>query len=349
MDTANLIEEAERWAKNVSESPGNGTAGEDLYGAKLLCDLAAALKASEERARKAEKTQEQLYDEWREELRVSERERDAIAAANLAANKRIVELEYERDEERRKVDALLESSALLRDERDAARAELARLTTPLASAELAQIEREHATVAANFDHDGVSPKDSAEAHRNRGVLLAEIRRLTTEAETWMRRAQGWESEAAIATERFNRLATAQPGEPLDMDCGDSSCAFAKTRGGMRTNGGCRCLENLGFCRGQTDSLRRMAAEIVSLRKRLSDLTTPRPIAEAPRNSGSQIIALWMDGDVVESMDVVVWADMDDGEHPERKFWMNMAGDSVEHMTHYLPMPEVKRPCWEPKP
>ena len=158
---------------------------------------------------------------------------------------------------------------------------------------------------------------------------------------WMRRAQGWESEAAIATERFNQLSAAQPGEPLDLDCGDSSCAFAKTRGGMRTNGGCRCLENLGFCRGQTDSLRRMAAEIVSLRKRLSDLTTPRPIAEAPREAGLQIIALWMHGDVVESLDVVCWADMDDGAHPERKFWMNMAGDSVEHMTHYLPLPEVK--------
>lgn len=77
MDTANLIEEAERWAKNVSESPGNGTAGEDLYGAKLLCDLAAALKASEERARKAEE----------------------LAAANLAANKRIVKLEQELSEE----------------------------------------------------------------------------------------------------------------------------------------------------------------------------------------------------------------------------------------------------------
>ena len=106
MNTANLIEDAERWAKTVSESPGIGTAGEDLYGAKLLYDLAAALRASEERARKAEQ------------------ERDSLAAANLAANKRIVELEQERDEERRKVDALLESSALLRDERDAARAEL---------------------------------------------------------------------------------------------------------------------------------------------------------------------------------------------------------------------------------
>lgn len=27
------------------------------------------------------------------------------------------------------------------------------------------------------------------------------------------------------------------------DCGDNSCRFAKKRGGMRTNGGCGCLEN----------------------------------------------------------------------------------------------------------
>lgn len=223
-------------AKNIqallTEADGFYSAHSEVM--NLVCGLAAALKASEERARKAEE----------------------LAAANLAANKRIVALEHERDE-------------------------------------------------------------------------------------WMRRAEGWESEAAIAAERFNRLAAAQPGEPLDMDCGDSGCAFAKTRSGMRTNGGCRCLENLGFCRGQTDSLRRMAAEIVSLRKRMSDLTTPRPIAEAPREAGLQIIALWMHGDVVESLDVVCWADMDDGEHPERTFWMNMAGDSVEHMTHYLPLPEVK--------
>lgn len=185
--------------------------------------LTAALKASEERARKAEE----------------------LAAANLAANKRIVELEHERDE-------------------------------------------------------------------------------------WMRRAQGWESEATIATERFNRLATAQPGEPLDMDCGDSSCAFAKTRGGMRTNGGCRCLENLGFCRGQTDSLRRMAAEIVSLRKRLSDLTTPRPIAEAPRD-GTWVIGLW---DEVWRLppSVMKWRD---GE------WWSDAGQMIGRMTKYLPLPEVK--------
>ena len=92
MDTEKLIEEAGRWAEHVRQSPGNGTAGEDRYLAGLLDKLAAALKASEERARKAEE----------------------LAAANLAANKRIVELERERDE---------------------ARAELARLTTPRPIAE----------------------------------------------------------------------------------------------------------------------------------------------------------------------------------------------------------------------
>ena len=29
-----------------------------------------------------------------------------------------------------------------------------------------------------------------------------------------------------------------------MDCGDNSCYFAETKGGMRTNGGCRCLNAL---------------------------------------------------------------------------------------------------------
>ena len=149
---------------------------------------------------------------------------------------------------------------------------------------------------------------------------------------WMRRAQGWESEAAIATERFNQLSAAQPGEPLDMDCGDSACAFAKTRGGMRTNGGCRCLENLGFCRGQTDSLRRMAAEIVSLRKRLSDLTTPRPIAEAPRD-GTRILAYMPS---TETWMVLVWL-------VRKECW---ACPDFPHVGYYdpaeyLPLPEVK--------
>ena len=30
------------------------------------------------------------------------------------------------------------------------------------------------------------------------------------------------------------------GSMLDLDCGDNSCLFAEHKGGMRTNGGCRC-------------------------------------------------------------------------------------------------------------
>ena len=29
-----------------------------------------------------------------------------------------------------------------------------------------------------------------------------------------------------------------------LDCGDNSCQFAVKKGGMRTNGGCRCVDNL---------------------------------------------------------------------------------------------------------
>ena len=211
-------------AKNIqallTEADGFYSAHSEVM--NLVCGLAAALKASEERARKAEE----------------------LAAANLAANKRIVALEHERDE-------------------------------------------------------------------------------------WMRRAEGWESEAAIAAERFNRLAAAQPGEPLDMDCGDSGCAFAKTRSGMRTNGGCRCLESLGFCRGQTDSLRKMAAEIVSLRKRLSNLTTPRPIADAPTDK--PVLGIWTDHGGRKCVEVLRWGG----------YWHGALGTPIYRETEYLPLPEVK--------
>ncbi len=30
----------------------------------------------------------------------------------------------------------------------------------------------------------------------------------------------------------------------DVDCGDNSCVNPKARGGMRTNGGCRCHNNI---------------------------------------------------------------------------------------------------------
>lgn len=168
------------------------------------------------------------------------------------------------------------------------------------------------------------PVKSANLAANKRIV-----ELEHESDEWMRRAEGWESEAAIATERFNRLAAAQPGEPLDMDCGDNSCMFATVRGGMRTNGGCRCLESLGFRRGPHDSLRRMAAEIVSLRKRLSDLTTPRPIAEAPTDK--PVLGIWTDHGGRRCVEVLRW----DG------CWRGALGTPLYREAEYLPLPEVK--------
>lgn len=31
---------------------------------------------------------------------------------------------------------------------------------------------------------------------------------------------------------------------IKLDCGDNSCFFTKSRTGMRTNGRCRCLQNM---------------------------------------------------------------------------------------------------------
>lgn len=30
---------------------------------------------------------------------------------------------------------------------------------------------------------------------------------------------------------------------FELDCGDNSCYYATNKGGMRTNGGCRCMRN----------------------------------------------------------------------------------------------------------
>jgi hypothetical protein len=56
-------------------------------------------------------------------------------------------------------------------------------------------------------------------------------------------------DAAVARER-DRVIGIFVGElqklheKTVLDCGDNSCLFATRRGGMRTNGGCRCIERL---------------------------------------------------------------------------------------------------------
>lgn len=195
-----------------------------------------------------------------------------------------------------------EQVARLMQERDEARAELAK-----AGESIRAYERMI---------DGVAEKASALACEQ---VKAEFLRRDTLARLQAAEIEALKSELA-------RLTTPRPSEPLEMDCGDNSCLFAKTRGGMRTNGGCRCLENLGFHRGERESLRRMAAEVVSLRKRVSDLTTPRPIEEAPKD-GTWIVGLWPQ--IPDAVPVIAcWTN---GE------WRDETGETF-NATHFLPLP-----------
>lgn len=63
---------------------------------------------------------------------------------------------------------------------------------------------------------------------------------------------------------------------MDIDCGDNSCRFATNRGGMRTNGGCRCFENAGFGPSAVGAALKMLPEITRLR---AEVESWRRVAE----------------------------------------------------------------------
>ena len=53
----------------------------------------------------------------------------------------------------------------------------------------------------------------------------------------------------------------------EPDCGSSSCMFS-AKGGMRTNGPCRCMENAGFHGSAVMAAKQMLREVLLLRARL---------------------------------------------------------------------------------
>lgn len=65
---------------------------------------------------------------------------------------------------------------------------------------------------------------------------------------------------------------------MDIDCGDNSCRFAtnRKRGGMRTNGGCRCFEKAGFGPSAVSAALQMLPEITRLR---AEVESWRRVAE----------------------------------------------------------------------
>jgi hypothetical protein len=77
--------------------------------------------------------------------------------------------------------------------------------------------------------DGGNPMTIYEAAPKMArLLMAEVRRLASQ----------------LASAEYEALAVSQFAVALaeGLDCGDNSCMFkARGKGGMRTNGGCRCL------------------------------------------------------------------------------------------------------------
>jgi hypothetical protein len=73
------------------------------------------------------------------------------------------------------------------------------------------------------------------------------------------------------------------------------------------------------------------------RAELTRLTTPRPIAEAPRD-GTWVIGIWEKGPLWEKnpkmAEAVAWEGDDSG------CWLDESGNTADP-THYLPLPEVK--------
>ena len=70
---------------------------------------------------------------------------------------------------------------------------------------------------------------------------------------------------------------------LNIDCGDNSCMYAKKKGGMRTNGGCRCFQDFrGMARINIERVIRFA---MKLEKAGSDtsIKTPPPLPPDPMN------------------------------------------------------------------
>jgi hypothetical protein len=60
-----------------------------------------------------------------------------------------------------------------------------------------------------------------------------------------------------------------------LDCGDNSCRFATNKGGMRTNGRCRCFENAGFGPSAVGAALKMLPEIARLRAQLAQIDATR--------------------------------------------------------------------------
>lgn len=105
------------------------------------------------------------------------------------------------------------------------------------------------------DYDALA-KELEEAKATESATTYHFDRLKRErdaAQALLQKEKNWSKAveenrddiSGCLAEKTELLKEAKEIADFNLDCGDNSCRFAKQkdRGGLRTNGGCRCLEN----------------------------------------------------------------------------------------------------------
>ena len=111
-----------------------------------------------------------------------------------------------------------------------------------------------------------------------------------------------------------------------IDCGDNSCRFALRKGGMRTNGGCRCIDRPMVAA----SLAAVWKAAVAVAERM----TWRPIATLPRTSEQPVLVVATHGGFQGGPDYRVSA----GSYV--RIGLD-ADDRARNPTMWMPIPEVR--------
>ena len=107
-----------------------------------------------------------------------------------------------------------------------------------------------------------------------------------------------------------------------LDCGDNSCRFALKKGGMRTNGGCRCIE-----RGGPPMVPRSLAAVWKAAVAVAESMTWKPLDTAPKDGTEVLLVDPEVGRIVGCYDA--------------SFSMWVAPGYCLNPTMWMPIPEVQ--------
>ena len=113
-----------------------------------------------------------------------------------------------------------------------------------------------------------------------------------------------------------------------LDCGDNSCRFALKKGGMRTNGGCRCIE-----RGGPPMVPRSLAAVWKAAVAVAEGMTWKPLDTLPRTSVQPVLVVAPRGGFQDGPDYRVSAGC--------YVRLDTEQDHARRPTLWMPIPEVQ--------